>query len=230
MLLATERGNFSVRVISINMNSAEMITDAATPTDCADNCPVKSLGAYVADNHGFAGINGTYFCPPDYAECAGKKNSFDFPVFNTPMNQWINGSHFMWKNRAILYINKDGKLRFNRNSIAEAQIPWTTVGAKAGIVNSPGLLDNGTVIADQYELTEKQKARGMKAGIGFGGTTVYLVLAYNVDMTDFGYVFKALGASYALNLDAGGSTAMWYGMYRAGPGRSLPNAIIFKVK
>ena len=31
----------------------------------------------------------------------------------------------------------------------------------------------------------------------------------------------------ALNLDSGGSTALWSGGYKAGPGRYIPNAILF---
>ena len=47
-------------------------------------------------------------------------------------------------------------------------------------------------------------------------------------MQEFAYVFKTLGAKGALNLDTGGSTALYYnGRYVVGPGRQLPNAIIF---
>jgi len=47
-------------------------------------------------------------------------------------------------------------------------------------------------------------------------------------MQQFAYVFKALGAKSAINLDEGGSTALYYnGHYLDGPGRNIPNAIIF---
>ena len=39
-------------------------------------------------------------------------------------------------------------------------------------------------------------------------------------------VLAALGMQNALNLDSGGSTALWYGGYKAGPGRNIPNAIV----
>jgi len=39
---------------------------------------------------------------------------------------------------------------------------------------------------------------------------------------------QSLGAENAMNLDGGGSVAMVYnGSYKVGPGRNLPNAIIF---
>jgi hypothetical protein len=42
---------------------------------------------------------------------------------------------------------------------------------------------------------------------------------------------KTLGADFALNLDGAGSAALWYdGAYKVGPGRLLPNAILFRKK
>jgi hypothetical protein len=38
---------------------------------------------------------------------------------------------------------------------------------------------------------------------------------------------KAMGMENALNLDNGGSTALWSGGYKVGPGRDLPNVILF---
>ena len=40
-------------------------------------------------------------------------------------------------------------------------------------------------------------------------------------------VLKAMGLENALNLDSGGSVALWSGGYKAGPGRNIPNAILF---
>lgn len=101
-------------------------------------------------------------------------------------------------------------------------------GLSAGIVNYPGLLNNGQVTVEASSLSEKQSSKGTKGGIGFNTSNIFLVVAYGVDMHDFAAVFKALGAQYALNLDGGGSAALYNGGYKAGPGRSLPNAIIFK--
>lgn len=103
--------------------------------------------------------------------------------------------------------------------------------ARAGIVNHPGLVDGGSVQIDdnQSGLSDKQRMVGTKVGIGTRGpNNVMVVVAYNVNMQQFAHVFKALGAAGALNLDTGGSTALYYnGRYVAGPGRNLPNAIIF---
>lgn len=240
MVIATERGNFSIDVITIDMNGVKMITDTANDSNCGNDCPTKSLSNYISTNGGFAGINGAYFCPPDYSECASKKNSFDFPVFNSRLDKWINGANIAWNDRSIIYQDDNG-IHFNRdakkkwdltltvrcfgNSCATQSLPMDNL--KAAIVNSPGLLENGNIIADQFPLTDKQKIKGTKGGIGFKGNTMYLVIAKNTGIVDFAYVFKALGASYALNLDGGGSSTLWLGRYIVGPGRNLPNAVVF---
>src|SRR3989338_4325402 len=66
----TEKGDFSASVLSIDLNLARMITDTGNDGDCGNDCTTLPLGDYVAKNGGFAGVNGTYFCPIDYAECA----------------------------------------------------------------------------------------------------------------------------------------------------------------
>lgn len=217
--VATERGNFTVSVVSIDMAGVRMITDTANDTDCGNDCPVMPLGDYVSRNGGFAGINGTYFCPPDYASCAGKINSFDYPVFNTRLGKWINGGNLFWDSRSMVYYN--GGLHFARNANSGAG------GGPAAIVNAPGLIDGGQVIVESFPLSDQQRAKGSRGGIGIRGTTVYLVIASSADMIDFAYIFKSLGADYALNLDGGGSSALWFGGYKVGPGRNLPNAVIF---
>lgn len=107
-------------------------------------------------------------------------------------------------------------------------------GLNAGIINYPGLVDGGNVQIDdnQSGLSDKQKSVGTKMGIGTRNpNNILVVAAYNVNMQQFAYVFKALGASGALNLDTGGSTALFNnGSYILGPGRSLPNAVIFTRK
>jgi len=45
---------------------------------------------------------------------------------------------------------------------------------------------------------------------------------------DLGYIMQALGMEYAINQDGGGSAAIVFaGQYRMGPGRNIPNALIF---
>lgn len=218
--LQTERGVFSIDVVSIDMAGVRMITDTAGDGDCQNDCPTVSLSDYITRNGGFAGMNGTYFCPVDYSECSGKKNSFDFPVYSSRLGRWINGGNLFWNDRSIVFFDGSG-MHFMRDAKSFGG------GLSAGIVNAPGLIDGGSVIADQFPLSDKQRAKGTKSGIGIRGNVTYLVVARNVDMLDLAHVFKTLGANSALNLDGGGSVALWFGGYKVGPGRNLPNAVIF---
>jgi hypothetical protein len=74
--VATEKGNFTATVLSLDLSSTKIITDTANDGDCGNGCPVMSLQAYVTKNGGFAGVNGTYFCPITYSDCSSKANSF----------------------------------------------------------------------------------------------------------------------------------------------------------
>lgn len=221
--IETERGVFSIGLVSVDMTQAKMITDTANENDCGDSCPTSNLADFITRNGGFAGIHGTYFCPATYAECSTKKDSFDFPVYNSRLNKWINGGNLFWNDRSIIYYDGSG-MHFLRDAKSFGG------GLSAGIVNSPGLLDGGNIIVQDFPLSDKQKAKGAKSGIGLRGTVTYLVSASNVDMYDLAAIFKKLGCSSALNLDGGGSTALWFGGYKAGPGRNIPNAIIFSSK
>ncbi len=225
ILVATEKGNFNARVLSVDLGSTQVVTDTASDSDCTDNCATISLAEFVNRNNGFAGVNGTYFCPDTYPDCQNKKNSFDFPVYNSRLNKWINGGNLFWNSRAMVYFDGSGA-HYKQNA------KDFNGGLTAGIVNYPGLLDNRNVQVDdnQSGLSDKQKAKSTKVGIGIRSTNnIMVVIASNVNMQEFAYVFKSLGAIGALNLDTGGSTALYYnGRYLAGPGRNLPNAIIFK--
>lgn len=225
--VATEKGTFTAYILSVDLGSTKIITDTVNENDCANDCPVANLASLVAKNGGYAGVNGTYFCPATYGECSGKSNSFDFPVYNTRLSRWINGGNLFWNSRAIFYVDGGGAHYLqNANSFGG--------GLTAGIVNYPGLVSSGNVQIDdnQSGLSDKQRAVGTKVGIGLkSSNSVLVVIATNVNMQQFAYVFKALGATGALNLDTGGSTALYYnGSYIFGPGRDLPNGIIFAHK
>lgn len=223
MTVVTEKGNFSVSVLSINLSGVRVVTDTANDADCGDNCLVMSLADFVNRNGGFVGVNGTYFCPDTYADCAMKKNSFDFPVYNSRLSKWINGGNLFWNSRAMVYF-RGGKAYYLQNA------KDFSGELTAGIVNYPGLVADGVVQIDEAQsgLSDKQRAGGTKVGLGVvGEDNLLIVIARGVNMYEFAYVFKALGAKGALNLDTGGSTAIYYsGKYLAGPGRNIPNAVI----
>lgn len=222
--IVTEKGNFSASVYNFDLNGVKMMTDTANESDCAQDCPTLSLQEYVTRNSCLAGVNGSYFCPDTYPECESKKNSFDFPVYNSKLSRWINQGNLSWNNRSIVYFDGSGAHYLQNAGDFNGSI-------LAGITNYPGILADGNVQIDdnQSGLSDKQKAKGTKVGIGVkDNKNVMVVIAQNVNMQEFGYIFKSLGAKGALNLDTGGSTALYFeGKYLAGPGRNLPNAILF---
>jgi exopolysaccharide biosynthesis protein len=69
---------------------------------------------------------------------------------------------------------------------------------------------------------------GPRSFVANKGSTVYIGYVYNATMTESADVLKALGVDNAMNLDEGGSTALWFnGSYITGPGRDLANVVLF---
>ena len=222
--LKTSNGTFTIDVVAANLNSTSVITDTANSSNCSNNCPTKSLLSYTQANGGYAAINGTYFCPPDYASCAGKVSSYDFPVYNSNLKKWLNENKLFWSNRAMMAFTSGGAVFYPQANSYSA-----LSGIKAAIVNYPGLLYNGANIVGNYTLTSAQYNKGYRGGIGVKGSTLYFVVARSASVPDMATIMKALGVTHALNLDGGGSSALVYkGSYKVGPGRSLPNAIVLK--
>jgi hypothetical protein len=219
--LHTTRGDFRVQVVTLPI-SANMVTDTASDSDCPKDCPVFPLAEFVTKNGGVAGITGTFNCPSDYEDCKDKKESFDFSVYNTRLKKWINESNLKWDGRSMIYQDGGG---YHYQQDAKN----FSGSLNAGITNFPGILNGGQITVEPNSLPEKQRNRGTKSGVGYGKDNIYLVVAYDADMVEFAEIFKTLGAEYALNMDGGGGTALYHnGGYKAGPGRNLPNAIIFK--
>ncbi len=97
----------------------------------------------------------------------------------------------------------------------------------AGITMFMLLLQGGAVLDISAEQTPKQMEREAKGALGTDDTFIYLVITENASLQESQLVLQALGVKDALNLDGGGTAAMWIqGQYTVGPGRLLPNAIL----
>lgn len=210
----TSIGNYTA--LTYNLSSVTVVTDTANDNECPNNCPTKPLAQYISENGGRAGMNGTYFCPQDYASCSSKVNSFDFAVWNNRHKKWINASTLFWEGRGMMVFRPGSAQFFSCANCTGAPSDIT-----GGIVNYPSLLSGGNLLVGDG-------TKGTRSGIGFGGGKLFLVVARNASYLDLANIFKSLGASEALNLDGGGSVALYDGGYKAGPGRNLPNAVIIK--
>jgi hypothetical protein len=219
--ISTSRGNFGVYSIKLPLSQYTVKTVSANSSNCTNNCPTKTLAQYVSENGAYAGMNGTYFCPPDYSGCAGKTNSYDYPLYNSNISTWLNQVALSWTSIGLATFN--GKTpKFYRYT---NQFPGGSV--TAGIGNFPTLLEGGSVVVNEGELTSAQKLKGTRGSIGVDGTYVYLSLVASATVTDSAYALQAIGVQNALNLDGGGSSALYIGgSYKVGPGRLLPNVIV----
>jgi hypothetical protein len=220
--VSTVRGMFNVHVIKERLSQVTVKTLTANMTDCFNNCPAKPLDQYASENGAYAGMNGTYLCPPDYSQCAGKVNSYDYAVYNSNLRRWINYNALNAQNGGLFFNGATTSVYRRTYVYYQNQTPIT-----AAITNFPLLVQNGSVIDSTSEQNGSQLLKGTKGAIGVDGTYIYLAIVTNATVTDSAYVMQALGARDALNLDGGGTAAMWIGgSYKVGPGRLLPNAIV----
>ncbi len=216
----TDAGDFVVDIIAGDLGSTKVVVDTASDGDCKDNCPVLSLGDYVARNGAYAGVNGTYFCPADYPSCAGKTNSFDLLVMNKNKKYLNSDNNVYSTNPAAIFGNNF--VRF----VGGAQDWGRDTGVDAVISNFPLLVSGGNSVFGGNS-DPKQGSKGTRSFVASKGNTAYIGVAHNVTVAENALVLKAMGMDNAMNLDSGGSTALWFGGYKAGPGRNIPNALLF---
>lgn len=216
----TDIGTYTVSLVAADLNSTRVIVDTASDSTCANDCPVLSLSDYVTRNGAFAGINGSYFCPASYPSCAGKTNSFDTLLMNKNKT-YFNSDNNVYSNVPVAVFGS-GYARF-----LGASSGWgRDTGVNGVIANQPLLLSGGS-IAFGGGSDPKQGSKGARSFVGSKGSTVYIGVVYNATVAEVAVVLKAMGLENALNLDSGGSTALWSGGYKVGPGRNIPNAILF---
>lgn len=212
--VSTGRGEFVISMVSAP--GAKVVVETASDSDCSDNCPTKSLAEHIAASHGFAGINGAYFCPPDYPKCQGKVNSFDTLAMNGRTKAALNRANNVYS--VVPLMAAYG----NNLSFYDQTVQWgVDSGSTGALANHPRLLRDSNVA------TGDDSGKGVRGFIGKKDNVIVIGHVYSASLLDTAEVLKTLGLQNALNLDGGGSTALWYeGAYKAGPGRSLPTAIV----
>lgn len=213
-------GEFMVDIITADLNSTRVVVDTASDSDCRNDCPVLSLGDYVSRSGAYAGINGSYFCPSTYPSCSDKKNSFDTLLMNKNKTYFNSDNNVYSTVPAVIFSGSSA--RFVGKSLEWGR----DTGVDAVIANQPLLVSNGQVAFDGGG-DPKNGAKGGRSFIGASGNIAYMGVVFNATVAEAAHVIKTLGIQNALNLDSGGSTALWSGGYKAGPGRNIPNAVLF---
>ena len=213
-------GEYMVSIISADLNSTRVIVDTASDGTCHDNCPVASVASYAGRSGAFAAINGSYFCPASYPSCAGKTNSFDTLLMNKN-KVYFNSDNNVYSNvPAVIF--QGSSARFVGASSAWGR----DTGVDAVLANQPLLVSGGNSVFGG-DGDPKKGSKGGRSFVGASGNTVYIGVVHNATVAESSRVLAAMGIQDALNLDSGGSTALWYGGYKVGPGRDLPNALLF---
>lgn len=215
-----EGTNYLVDIVAGDLATTRVIVDTASNETCKQDCPVLSLGDYVSRSGAYAGINGSYFCPADYPSCADKKNSFDTLLMNKNKVYFNSDNNVYSTVPAVIFLG--GSVRFVSRSL-----DWgRDTGIDSMIANQPLLLMGGNITFGGDE-DPKKGSRGSRSFVARKDNTVYIGVVHNATVAESARVMKAMGMGDALNLDSGGSTALWSGGYKAGPGRNIPNAILF---
>ncbi|MDP3941378.1 MAG: phosphodiester glycosidase family protein, partial [bacterium] len=215
-----DTGSYLVDIVSADLGSTRVIVDTASDSDCGNGCPVLPLGEYVSRNGGFAGVNGSYFCPEAYPSCAGKTNSYDTLLMNKNKHYFNSDNNKYSTVPAVIFLS--GSIRFVGQSLEWGR----DTGIDSMIANQPLLLSGGNIVFGG-DGDPKKGSKGSRSFVGNKGSTIYIGVVHNATVAEVAHVLKTLGLENALNLDSGGSTALWYGGYKAGPGRNIPNAIVF---
>jgi len=211
---------FIVDIIAADLNSTRIIVDTASENDCVDNCPVLPLATYISRNNAFAGINGSYFCPASYPSCAAKKNSFDTLLMNKNKKYFNSDNNVYSTVPAVIFSGSSA--RFVTQSLQWGR----DTGVDSVLANYPLLVLNSSLATGDSSDT-KLSSTGNRAFIANKGSTVYIGVVRGVSAVGAAKVLVEMKMDNALNLDSGGSTALWSGGYKYGPGRDIPNAILF---
>lgn len=214
-------GNFLVDIISADLNSTRVIIDTASDSDCSNNCPTLSLGEYAARSGAFAAVNGSFFCPAEYPSCSGKTNSFDTLLMNKNKH-YFNSDNNKYSTVPLAYFSG------NSMGVRSQSLNWgRDTGVDGVIANFPLYVEGGQ---NRFGGSGDPKIsnKGTRTFVGNKGSSVYIGIIYNASAEDAAKVLITLKLDNALGLDQGGSTALWYaGSYKAGPGRNIPNAVLF---
>ncbi len=218
--VTTDNGSFTVYIVAADLNSTRVVVDTASTGDCGNNCPTLPLSDYVSRSGAYAGINGTFFCPAEYPSCAGKTGSFDLLVMNKNKVYFNSSNNVYSTNPAVIFSGNSARF------VGQALEWGRDTGVDAVLSNFPLLISGGNIVYSGGG-DGKFAPKGTRNFVANKGNTAYIGTIFGVSMADSAKVLKTLGMDNAMNLDEGGSTALWSGGYKVGPGRNIPNALLF---
>lgn len=217
--VTTDIGSFAIDIVTGDLSSTKVIIDTASDSDCRNDCPVMSVGNYASRSGAYAAINGSYFCPASYPSCADKKNSFDTLLMNK------NKTYFNSDNN--VYSTVPAAIFSSQSRFVSKSLEWGRDTGVDGVIANQPLLTLGGQLLFAGDSDAKKTSKANRSFIGSSGSKVFMGVVYSASVAEAAKVLHTLGVQNSLNLDSGGSTAFWVGGYKAGPGRDVPNAVLF---
>lgn len=221
-----------VRIFHIPTGDSYHITAVASNTG-------STLKSLIERGRGIAGINGAYFIPRDYTGLADATNTVriiandGFAFSRYFPDTGINGIFgFLRDGSPILVQNNiygESRLRDNYNSGMILEI-------QSGIANFPILLASSANMVPRYDalglITAKMKTVSTKSFIcRTANNDIKMGTIEKISMWDVPDFIRRFGCVDAINLDNGGSLAMYNtGKYIVGPGRNIMDAFIIVKK
>ena len=139
-------------------------------------------------------------------------------------------------NKNKTYFNSDNNVYSNNPAVVfgggyirflTAASQWGRDTGIDGMLSNYPLLVFNSNVAFGGDDDPKKGSKGNRSFVANKGNTVYIGVVHSATVAESARALKALGMENALNLDDGGSTALWSGGYKVGPGRDLPNVILF---
>lgn len=230
----TRLGSFVTDIIEIDLANPNLkiVTDTADNYNCKKNCSARTLHSFVESNNVFAAMNGTYF-----DTSRAKLNYYFFPVFNSITKKFINDDQLKYPTTGpIMAFDVNNKFYYFKDSITFKSVANFEkkygVKLQAAIGNKPRLVEDNLNYLIDWELDRKQMTvKSLRNAIAYKDNKVYLVVTQKSTVPDLAEVLINLGMQYGINIDGGYSTALFYdGKMVTGPGRNIPNAIMFGYK
>ena len=139
-------------------------------------------------------------------------------------------------NKNKVYFNSDNNVYSNNPGVifgggyirfVSAVSQWGRDTGIDGMISNFPLLVQDRNIVFRGDGDPKQGSKGGRSFVANKGSQVFIGVVHSASVAESAIVLQAMGMDGALNLDNGGSTALWSGGYKVGPGRDLPNVILF---
>lgn len=223
-------------VIEIDLGNPNMkiITDTANGSTCKSGCSSRDMIDYVIPNKAFAGVNGSYFCS---GSGCSNINYYFSPIYRSNTKVLINSDQLKyWTTGPIMAFDENNKFYYFKDSREFGGVEnfekKYNVKLQAALSNKPRLIEGGMNYLIDWELDKGQAtSRATRNAIGYKDNKIYLVVSYSTTVPELGEIMQKMGMEYALNLDGGSSSAFFYNdEFMVGPGRKIPNVILFAQK